>query len=113
MKNWTLRFRAVDKKNFEEVKNAIKSIETRAGTIKYQPIEVGDTLTFVCGKDRCVKKIIKKFHWPSIDAMVKEINFKRIMPSIESIDEMKKIYASYPDYDKKIEGYGLLGFELK
>ncbi|MEK7515584.1 MAG: hypothetical protein AAB555_01450 [Patescibacteria group bacterium] len=112
MKNWTLRFRAVDKKNFEEVKNAIKSIETRAGTIKYQPIEVGDTLTFVCEEDRCVRKIVKKFHWPSIDAMVKEIDFKKVMPSIESVDEMKKMYTSYPNYEEKIKEHGLFGFEL-
>lgn len=45
--------------------------------------------------------------------MVKEINFKRIMPSVKSVDEMKKIYASYPDYEKKIKEYGLLGFKLK
>lgn len=37
MKTWTLRFRAVDKKNFDEVKNGSKPIETRAATIKYQP----------------------------------------------------------------------------
>lgn len=113
MRNWTLRFRAVDKKNFEEVRNGIKSVETRAGTIKYQPVEVDDTLTFLCGKDRCIKKIVRKFRWSSIDAMVKEIDFKRIMPSVKSVDEMKKIYASYPDYEKKIKEYGLLGFELK
>ena len=35
------------------------------------------------------------------------------MPLVESIDEMKKVYASYPDYEKKIEEYGLLGFELE
>lgn len=113
MKNWTLRFRAVDKKNFEEVRSGIKSIETRAGTIKYQPIKVGDTLVFVCGQGQCFKEITRKFHWPSIDAMVKEINFKKIMPSVESVDEMKKIYASYPDYMKKIKEYGLLGFEIR
>ena len=113
MKNWTLRFRVVDKKNFDEVKNGVKSIETRAGTIKYQPIEVGDTLTFVCGQNRCVKKITKKFHWKNIDAMVKEVNFKKVMPSVKSVDEMKKVYASYPDSEKKIKEHGLLGFELK
>ncbi|MEK7113995.1 MAG: hypothetical protein AAB850_00390 [Patescibacteria group bacterium] len=112
MKNWTLRFRAVDNDNFEEVKSGIKSIETRAGTIKYQPIKVGDTLTFVCGQNRCIKKVIKKFHWSNIDAMVNKIDFKKIMPSVMSVDEMKKIYASYPDYEKKIRKYGLLGFEL-
>ena len=113
MKNWTLRFRAVDKKNFDEVKSGTKSVETRAGTVKYQPIAVGDTLTFVCEKEKYVKKIIRKFHWKSVDAMVKEINFKKVMPSVKSAAEMKKIYASYPDYEQKIKEHGLLGFKLK
>ena len=59
------------------------------------------------------KKIVKKFHWPSIDAMVKEIDFKKIMPSVESVDEMKKIYVTYPDYKQKIKKHGLFGFELE
>lgn len=113
MKNWTLKFRAVDKKTFNDVKNGVKSIETRAGTIKYQPIEVGDTLVFVCGQEKCTRKIVKKFHWKSMEAMVKEIGFKKIMPSVESIEEMKEVYATYPDYEKKIKEYGLLGFELE
>jgi ASC-1-like (ASCH) protein len=112
-KNLTLRVRAADIKIFEEVKIGLKSIETRAGTIKYQPIEVGDTLIFVCGQNRCVKKVVKKFHWENIDAMVKEIDFKKVMPSVESINEMKKIYKSYPNYEKKIKEQGLLGFELE
>lgn len=112
MKNWTLKFRAVDKKNFDEVKSGVKSIETRAGTIKYQPIEIGDTLTFVCGNEQCTKKIIEKFHWTSVDAMVKEIDFKKVMPSVKSVGEMKKVYISYPDYKRKIREHGLLGFEL-
>lgn len=45
--------------------------------------------------------------------MVKEIDFKIIMPSVDSVEEMKKIYATYPDYEKKIKEHGLLGFELK
>jgi ASC-1-like (ASCH) protein len=45
--------------------------------------------------------------------MVKEIDFKKIMPSVESVEEMKKIYASYPDYEDKIREHGLLGFELE
>jgi ASC-1-like (ASCH) protein len=113
MKNWTLRFRVVDKDNFDEVKSGAKLIETRAATVRYQPIEVGDTLTFVCGKERCMKKIAKKFYWSGVDAMVKEIDFKKVMPAVGSIAEMKKIYASYPDYDVKIKEHGLLGFELE
>jgi ASC-1-like (ASCH) protein len=113
MKNWTVRFREVDRKNFEEVRSGAKSIETRAATVKYRPIEVGDTLTFACGKDRFAKTITKRYHWPSIDAMVGEVPFQKIMPSVASVEDMKKVYASYPGYEEKIAEHGLLGFELK
>lgn len=113
MKTWTLRFRAVDKKNFDEVKNGSKPIETRAATVKYQPIEVGDILLFVCGKERLEKKIIKKRHFPSIDAMIKKIPYKEIMPSVKSVEEMKKAYSSYSGYDEKIKEFGIFAFELE
>lgn len=109
MKTWTLRFRVKDMKNFEEVRSGLKEYETRAASVKYQSIEKGDTLIFVCGKKRFSKKIVKKFHWSSIDAMIKEIPFKKIMPSVESLAEMKKAYASYSSYEGKIKRYGLLG----
>ncbi|MDB5266443.1 MAG: hypothetical protein JWN89_258 [Parcubacteria group bacterium] len=113
MKTWTLRFRAKDKKNFEEVRSGLKEYETRAGTIKYRPIEVGDELVFVCDRDRFSKMIVQKYSWPDVDTMVKEIPFKKIMPSVSSLEEMKKAYASYPDYNEKIREFGLLGFKLK
>lgn len=112
MKNWTLRFRAIDRDNFDEVKAGVKVVETRAASIKYQPIEVGDTLTFVCGEEKLVKRVAKKFHWSSIDAMVAEIDFKKVMPNVVSIDDMKNVYSSYPGYDEKIKEHGLFGFEL-
>jgi ASC-1-like (ASCH) protein len=112
MRSFTLKFRAVDKVNFENVRSGIKSIETRAATVRYQPIEVGDELVFSCDGDSFSKKVAKKYHWPSIDAMVKEIDFKKVMPKVDSVEEMRKRYASYPDYEQKIEEFGLLGFEL-
>ncbi len=44
--------------------------------------------------------------------MIKEIDFKKIMPLVDSVEEMKKVYAGYPDYEQKIAEHGLLGFEL-
>lgn len=81
--------------------------------MKYQLVTVGDTLIFVCGQDRLVKKVVKRFHWPSVDAMVAEIDFKKVMPNVGSVVEMKKVYSSYPNYDQKIKENGLLGFELE
>ncbi|KKQ78129.1 MAG: hypothetical protein A3A96_00445 [Candidatus Zambryskibacteria bacterium RIFCSPLOWO2_01_FULL_39_39] len=113
MKTWTLRFRAVDKKNFDELRSGIKAVETRAATIKYQPIEKGDTLIFVCGKDKFSKTISKKTHFKSIDAMFRKIPYKKIMPDLSSKEEAKKRYYSYPNYKEKIKEFGLLAFELK
>lgn len=113
MKTWTLRFRAKDKKNFEEVRSGLKEYETRAATVKYQSIAVGDELIFVCDGDRFSKQITKIFHWADIDTMVKEIPYKKIMPSVISIEEMKKAYSSYDGYEEKIKEFGLLGFKLK
>lgn len=112
MKNYTLRFRAVDKADFENVRSGRKSIETRAATVKYQPIEIGDVLVFSCAGEKFSKTITKKYHWPSIDAMVGEIDYKKVMPEADSIDDMKKVYATYPGYEEKIRASGLLGFEL-
>ena len=110
MKSHTLRFRAVDKKNFDQVKDGSKPVETRAGTVKYQSIEVGDTLVFSCGGEKFSKKILKKEHYKSIDAMVKKIPFKKIMPDAGSVAEMKKIYASYSGYEEKIREFGIFAF---
>ncbi|MCR4274920.1 MAG: hypothetical protein NUW02_02625 [Candidatus Campbellbacteria bacterium] len=112
MTSHALRLRQTDTGIFEEVRSGLKSIETRAGTPRHQNIKVGDELIFVCGKNRFSKKVTKIYHWPSVDGMVKEIPFKKVMPSISSIEEMKKIYNSYPNYTEKIKEFGLLGFVL-
>ncbi len=113
MKNWVLRFRQVDRSNFEHVRSGLKTIETRAATVKYQSIAVGDTLTFVCGVERFVKKIVRRWHWPDVDTMVQEVSFKDIAPDAVSVDNLKKMYASFPGYEEKIRTYGLLGFEVE
>jgi len=113
MKTWTLRFRAVDKDNFEDVRSGVKSIETRAASVKYKPIQEGDILIFVCGKDKFSKTITKKYHFKSIDEMFKKISFKKIMPDLDSKEDAEARYYSYPNYKEKIEEFGILAFELK
>ena len=113
MKTWTLRFRKVDKRNFEELRSGIKSVETRAASIKHQPIEKGDTLIFICGKDKFSKIITKKNHFKSIDAMFNKVPFRKIMPDLKSKQEAEKRYYSYPNYKEKIKEFGILAFELE
>jgi len=113
MKTWTLRFKVIDKGNFEELRKGIKSVETRAASVKYQPIEKGDTLVFVCGKDKFSKVITKKTHFKSLDAMFRRVPFKKIMPDLNTKKEAKERYYSYPNYKEKIKKFGILAFELK
>ena len=111
--NYDLIFRQVDKKSFDDIKSGVKSVETRANSVKYQKIEVGDTLTFACGEDKFFKTVTKKYLWKGIEEMVAEIPFKRIMPDVSSVEEMKKAYSSYPDYDERIKEFGLAHFEME
>lgn len=115
MKNWTVRFRAVDKERFEEVRSGRKKYETRAATVKYIPMSEGDTVTFVCGKESFKKTVLRKYHFKTIAAMLKKLPLKRIMPdsSIRTIADVKARYATYPDYPEKIKEFGLLALELK
>ncbi len=113
MKTHELVFREVDKARFEEVQDGTKPIETRAGTEKYQEIEVGDKINFVCGDDSFAKEVVKKYHWPTPEAILEEVSLAKVMPGLHSIEEVWARYASYPNYVEKIKEFGILGFELE
>ena len=104
--------RKIDKIVFDSIKNGSKSIETRAATDKYKKIEVGDILEFKCEDKHLAKEITKIQHFKTIDEMVKTISFKEVMPFVGSIEEMKEVYYSFPDYKEKIGEYGLLAFSM-
>ncbi|MGE5540937.1 MAG: hypothetical protein ACM3TU_01485 [Bacillota bacterium] len=112
MRKRTLRFRKVDKNNFEDVRLGKKSIETRAATMKYRSIAEGDTLIFVCGTDRIEKRVAAVHHFSSIDAMLRKLPREAIMPDLDSVADIKRRYASYPGYEEKIREHGILAFEL-
>lgn len=112
MKTWTMRFREVDMARFEEIRRGEKSIETRAATVKYRPIAKGDRLIFACGSERIEKAIRDVRHFDTVEAMLENLPLEKIMPDVTSIEDVKKRYASYPDYEEKIREEGILAFEL-
>lgn len=112
MANHRLPFRATDKQMFDDIKSGLKPIETRAGTIAYQKIQGGDTLTFTCGKERLVKSVKEVRHYDSLDEMFKELDLKDIMPRVDSVEEAKKIYYSFTGYKERLEKDGVLAFML-
>ncbi len=112
MKTWILRFRVIDRENFLEIKQGLKTIETRAATEKYRSIKRGDVLVFVCGKQK-MKRVVKSVAiFRSIDIMTTRIPFRKIMPSIESIGGLRDVYYGYPGYREKIKKWGIIAFKI-
>jgi len=110
---YTLRFRAVNKDTFLDIKSGKKAVETRAATERYQNIKAGDGLVLVCGKNRFEKKVKKAKIFKTIKGLAKAYPIKKIMPDISSIKELEMTYYSYPNYKEKIKKFGLIALELK
>jgi len=113
MNKYILTIRKTDKIVFDSIKNGTKSIETRAATDKYKKIKVGDILVFKCDSEILEKQITSIQYFKTIDEMVTIIAFKKIMPFVNSVKEMKKVYYSFPNYKEKIEKCGLVAFLVK
>jgi len=113
MKRYALLIREVDRSFFDVLGRGLKTIETRAATDKYRRIKNGDILVFVCGKDRLEKRVKKVSYFQTIDELVKVFNFKKIIPSVSSVEEMKEVYYSFSGYRGKIEKFGLVALELE
>jgi len=111
-KKYILRFAAANKKTFDAIKSGAKTVETRAGTLRYLPIKAGDVLVCVCGTNRLEKTVKKVTHVKSISALLKKYDPGVINPGVTDLKGMEKMYYSYPGYKEKIEQYGILAFEL-
>lgn len=113
MKKHILRFKKIDKGIFNDIKKGLKTIETRAATIKFRNIKKGDTLVFLCDKERFNKEVIEVKHFKSIDNMAKNLDIKKVMPQISSLKEMKAVYYCFPGYQEKINKFGLIAVRFK
>jgi ASC-1-like (ASCH) protein len=113
MKTYTLKFKAVDVDNFNEIRDGIKTIETRAGSPAYQDITKGDKLVIVCGKKKLTKTVTKVHKFKSLGALLKKLPLKRIMPQVKSASEARKIWNSYTGYKERLKKYGIIAWEIK
>jgi ASC-1-like (ASCH) protein len=111
-KKYTLRFRTVDKKNFDMITNHKKTIETRAASVRYNHIKAGDILVIVCGKEKIQKKVKKATIFKSITAMLKKYKLQNILPGATSVKELEADYYSYPGYREKIKKFGIIALEI-
>jgi len=110
---YILRFRQIDKRVFKDIKTGKKTVETRAATIKFKNIILGDIIVFVCGKEKFKKKVKRVQTFKSIFALLDEYKVKDIMPHLSSREELEKSYYKYPNYKEKIKKFGLIVLELE
>ncbi len=76
-------------------------METRAATVRYENIKVGDTIEFICGKQKFRKVARKVKIHKNIEALVKAYGFKAINPNVNSTKELRELYYTFPDYHDK------------
>ena len=108
-----LKIREVDKVVFDAIKDGQKTIETRAATDKFRKIEKGDILVLVCGGRKLERQVLEIDYYRSIEEMTKALDFKKVTPFVNSIDEMMEVYYSFPNYKEKISEFGLVAFTMK
>jgi ASC-1-like (ASCH) protein len=108
-----LKFRAIDKDIFIAVVNGKKKIETRAATPRYSKIKVGDTLILVCGKQKVKKEIRKVEYFKTMNSIIKKYSPASINPRVSTLEEIKKMWYSFPGYKDKIKKFGLIAWRLK
>lgn len=112
MARYNLLIREVDKKVFEAIKKGDKTIETRAATEKHRKVKQGDVLVFKMQGEKLEKEVKKVEYFKSIDEMAEVLDFKKVMPFVSSVNEMKEVYYSFPRYKEKIAQFGLAAFYL-
>lgn len=108
-----LRFREIDRDKFLAIKDGRKSIETRAATVKYAGLKVGDRLVAMCGKDKIEKEIIEARHFDSLEEMFAVYDINRILPGVTTLQDAQKIYYSFPNYKEKISEHGIMALVLE
>ncbi len=113
MKKHILKIRGTDKFVFDSIKKGEKTIETRAATPRYRKIETGDVLVFSCAGEKLEREVKKVSLFKNVDDMAGKIDYKKVQPFSGSLDEVKKVYYSFPGYREKIKGFGLIAFDLE
>ena len=56
-------------------------------------------------------KSLRKYH--SVEDACDSIDFKKLIPDANSVDDVVKAYSSFPGYPDRIKKYGFIVIELK
>jgi ASC-1-like (ASCH) protein len=112
-KKHRLVFAKENKDTWENIKVGLKTIETRAGSVKYKKVKKGDILVLFCDGKQFERTVKKVTHVTSVAALIKKYNPSSINPGVHTLKEMEGMYYRYPGYKEKIAQFGILAFELE
>ena len=112
MKRRVLRFATSHRRSFELIRAGKKTVETRAGSSRYQNIESGDILVFSCGQDRFEKVVKRVYRATTPEELLAQVPFRLITPELDSEEKTVQVWYSFPGYRERIQEFGMLGFEV-
>jgi len=108
-----LPFLEAHRRTFDLIRDGRKKIETRAGKPEYFRIHEGDSIEFSCGGEKTIKLVKRIAHYKNLDDLFAVYQPQEINPEVSSANEMRKRYAAFPGYERRIKEYGILVFELE
>lgn len=108
-----LVFAEINRDRFEAIKNGVKKVETRAGSVEYNKIKQGDIIDFVCGEDKFKCLILKVKYFKTIDDLLNIYKYSDINLNWKSKDDAKASYLLFPNYESRIKEFGIIVFELE
>ena len=112
MKRFTLRFRKSDEAIFLAIKNGEKKVETRAATIRYKNMAIGDTVNFICGDKKFSRRISRAKYFKGILDMLRVYNITDISTTRKTKEELLQKYYSFPGYEEKLKKFGIMALEF-
>jgi len=112
MKKYILPIRQVDRTTYDLIESGEKRVETRAAGPRYKDIKDRDMVVFKCGNDSFERIVKKAQKFKSVDEVLNHYDVKDINPRVNTIEELKSMYNSFPSYTEKIKKYGIIAFEL-
>ena len=100
---------------FTHIKTGAKPVEGRKGTPKWASIKIGDTITFIDGKEGKFNATVTGVNkYEGKDALVKYLETEtiaRVLPGVKTSDEGIKIYSQWSTQEQ-ISKYGFLGIQV-
>ena len=103
---------------FTLIKNGVKTVEGRKNSEKYQKYKKGDTLIFVCGKEKIKTQITYIHRYKTVEDYLKRETLKRALPCVKTIKEGVEIYNLWTNKTerqllRKKYGFAFLGIGVK